>query len=291
MTEKKEALKKPFAGEPQQDAPGSQVEMRHRPDCGETSYRGTGRLKGKTAIVTGGDSGIGRAAVIAFAREGARVGVLYWNEHEDAQELKRLLAAEGSHIELSSVDLANHQATAAAARQLADQLGDHLDVLVNNAAQQGKALERFEDLDDERIERTFDVNILSMFRLVRTLLPNIPSGGSIINVASIQAYQPSAAIIDYATTKGAIVTFTRGLAPELIKRGIRINAIAPGPVWTPLIVQSFDQKKIESFGTDNPAGRAAQPAELAPAFVMLASDESSFINGEVLGVTGGKPLS
>lgn len=290
---KNEARQKPFAGEALQPAPGSQEAMKHQPDCGEQSYEGHGRLRGKTAIITGGDSGIGRAVAIAFAREGARVGVLYWNEDEDedARSLEALLEREGLTLELARADLADAKASTAAARELANKLGERVDVLVNNAAVQGKALERFEELDDERLERTFAVNIVAMFRLVKTLLPNMKRGANVINVASIQAYQPSAEILDYATTKGAIVTFTRGLAQGLIGRGIRVNAVAPGPVWTPLIVQSFDKDKVESFGTDNPSGRAAQPAELAPAFVLLASDESSFVNGEVLGVTGGKPLS
>lgn len=165
-----------------------------------------------------------------------------------------------------------------------------IDILVNNAAFQGKAVETFDEIDEERIERTFRVNIMAMFHLVRRALPHMKEGATIINTASIQAYQPSAAILDYATTKGAIVTFTKGLAEEVIKKGIRANVVAPGPVWTPLIVQSFDKEKIEKFGKDSPMKRPAQPAELAPAFVFLASNESSYVNGEVLGVTGGKPL-
>ncbi|MGV3622507.1 MAG: SDR family oxidoreductase [Archangium sp.] len=283
-------MKKPFAGEPLQDAPGSQAAMKHQPDCGETSYEGRGRLEGKTAIITGGDSGIGRAVAIAYAREGARVGILYWNEDEDVRSLERVFEQDGKQLFSVRADLADARASVSAVKSLVETLGGHLDVLVNNAGVQGKAVERFEDIDDERLERTFAVNIVAMFRMVRAVLPNMKSGASIINVASIQAFQPKAQILDYATTKGAIVTFTRGLAQEFIQRGIRVNAVAPGPVWTPLIVQSFDKEKVESFGADNPSGRAAQPVELAAAFVLLASDEeSSFINGEVIGVTGGKP--
>lgn len=282
---------KPFKGEPLQSAPGSQAAMKHQPDCGEERYEGKDRLKGKTAIITGGDSGIGRAVAIAFAREGARVGILYLSEDEDAASLQKVFEKDGQHLELERADLADGKASVAAVKRLAEKLGGRVDVLVNNAAVQGEALERFEDLDDERLERTFAVNIVAMFRMVRAVLPSMKSGASVINVTSIQAYQPKAQILDYATTKGAIVTFTKGLAQELVERGIRVNAVAPGPVWTPLIVQSFDKEKVEAFGTDNPMGRAAQPVELAPAFVMLASDESSFVNGEVLGVTGGKPTA
>lgn len=281
---------KPFAGEPLQDAPGSQAAMKHQPDCGEQSYEGRGRLKGKTAIVTGGDSGIGRAVAIAFAREGARVGILYWNEDEDAASLQGVLEKSGHRLELERADLADGKASVEAVKRLTDKLGGRVDVLVNNAGMQGKAVDRFEDIDDERLERTFAVNIIAMFRMVKAVLPTMKRGASVINVSSIQAYQPKGQILDYATTKGAIVTFTKGLAQELIERGIRVNAVAPGPVWTPLIVQSFDKEKVESFGADNPSGRAAQPVELAPAFVLLACEaESSFINGEVIGVTGGKP--
>lgn len=204
--------------------------------------------------------------------------------------LQKVFEKDGRRLELERADLADREESVAAVKRLADKLGGRIDVLVNNAAVQGKAVERFEDIDDERLEHTFAVNIIAMFRMVRAVLPNMKRGASVINVASIQAYQPKAQILDYATTKGAIVTFTKGLAQELIERGIRVNAVAPGPVWTPLIVQSFDKEKVESFGADNPTGRAAQPVELAPAFVLLASDdESSFINGEVIGVTGGKP--
>src|SRR5690606_35908651 len=166
-----------------------------------------------------------------------------------------------------------------------------IDILVNNAAKQGEAVERFEDLDAARVETTFRVNVISMFHLVRHALPHMAEGSAIINVASIQAYNPSPQILDYASTKGAIVTFTKGLAQSLIERGIRVNCVAPGPVWTPLVVQSFSAEKNAKFGQDSPMGRPAQPAELAPAFVFLASPEASYVNGEVLGVTGGKPLA
>jgi NAD(P)-dependent dehydrogenase (short-subunit alcohol dehydrogenase family) len=283
------AKKPPFPEKPQ-ESPGVEAEMNVKPDYGEESYRGVGRLKDKIAVVTGGDSGIGRAVALAFAREGADVVIAYLCEHEDAKETQRVVEAAGRRALLVPGDLAEESAC----KELIDKAVKHfgrIDILVNNAAFQGKAVERFDEIDAERIERTFKVNVIAMFHLVRHALPHMKKGATVINVASIQAYQPSAPILDYASTKGAIVTFTKGLAEELIERGIRVNCVAPGPVWTPLIAQSFEEKKIREFGKDSPMTRPAQPAELAPSFVFLASDESRYVNGEVLGVTGGKPLA
>jgi NAD(P)-dependent dehydrogenase (short-subunit alcohol dehydrogenase family) len=281
---------KPPFDEKEQDAPGDQSSMRTTPDCGETTYQGKNRLEGRTALVTGGDSGIGRAVAIAFAREGADVVITHLKEEEDdAKATVAVLRAAGRKARSVATDFSDGSAARRVVEQAIEELG-HLDILVNNAAYQGKAVERFEELDADRVRRTFAVNIVAMFDLVREALPHLEKGASIINVASIQAYKPSAEILDYATTKGAIVTFTKGLAESLIPRGIRANAVAPGPVWTPLIVQSFDEKKIRTFGESNPTGRPAQPVELAPAFVFLGSIESTFINGEVLGVTGGLPM-
>lgn len=264
--------------------------MRDRPDYGERSYRGHGRLADRVALVTGADSGIGRAVALAFAREGADVAIGYLSEHDDANETKAVVEEAGRKALLLPGDIADPSWCATLVERTVKTFGK-LDVLVNNAAFQGKSVEKFEELDPERIERTFKVNILAMFHIVRAALKHMKKGGAIINVASIQAYQPSPAILDYAATKGAIVTFTKGLAQEVIARGIRANVVAPGPVWTPLIVQSFDKDKVKNFGKDSPMGRPAQPAELAPAFVFLASQEGSYVNGEVLGVTGGKPLA
>lgn len=281
--------KPPFNEKPQQH-PGHESALQNKPDHGEQSYKGSGKLAGKTALITGADSGIGRAVALAFAREGADVAIAYYNEDEDARETERLVKQAGRRALLLPGDLSDPRACRAAVRQTVESLGK-LDIVVNNAAFQGPSVESFKDIPAERVERSFRVNILAMFYVVREALEHLPPGGAIINTASIQAYKPSAAILDYATTKGAIVAFTKGLAPELIdKHGVRVNCVAPGPVWTPLIAQSFSGEKLEHFGEQSPAKRPAQPAELAPAYVFLASGESSYVNGEVLGVTGGSPL-
>ncbi|MDB5217955.1 MAG: dehydrogenase [Myxococcaceae bacterium] len=281
--------KKPPFHEKTQDAPGRETEMRTKPDHGEESYKGYGRLADRVALVTGADSGIGRAVALAFAREGADVAIAYLNEHDDAKETKRLVEEAGRKAVLIAADFADSKECARVVDETVKAFG-RIDVLVNNAAFQGKVVESLEDIDEERIERSFRVNIMAMFHIVRRALPHMKEGSTIINTSSIQAYQPTPTILDYATTKGAIVTFTKGLAMEVIKKGIRANTVAPGPVWTPFIVQSFDEKRIAEFGKESTMGRPAQPAELAPAYVFLACNESSYVNGEVLGVTGGKPL-
>jgi NAD(P)-dependent dehydrogenase (short-subunit alcohol dehydrogenase family) len=265
--------------------------MTPRPDHGEASYRGHERLRGRCALITGGDSGIGKAVAIAFAREGADVGIVYKDDSEDqdAQDSVRLIEEAGRRAFAVRADLAEESGCRRAVEAVVRHFG-RVDVLVNNAAEQGEALQRFEDLSAERVERTFRTNIIAMFHLVRLALPHMRRGACIINVASIQAYKPSAAILDYASTKGAITTFTKGLSESLVERGIRVNCVAPGPTWTPLVVQSFGDQKIQTFGQDSPMKRPGQPVELAPAFVFLASNEASYVSGEVLGVTGGKPL-
>lgn len=290
MSDPKDKGPKPPFDEHEQAHPGRESEMETKPDFGESSYKGHGRLRERVALVTGGDSGIGRAVALAFAREGADVAIAYLNEHDDAKVTKRVVEAAGRKAHLVAADLADEKECAHVIAETVKAFG-RIDVLVNNAAHQGKAVKSFSEIDADRIDRTFRVNIMAIFHLVRHALPHMKAGSTIINTASIQAYQPSAPILDYAATKGAIVTFTKGLAEELIEKGIRVNVVAPGPVWTPLIAQSFDKKKIEEFGKQSPMKRPAQPAELAPAFVFLASDESRYVNGEVLGVTGGKPLA
>jgi len=280
----------PFRDEREQSAPGSDEAMRTQPDHGERSYVGHGRLAQKIALVTGADSGIGRAVAIAFAREGADVAIAYLGaEEKDALETQRWVENAERRALLVPGDLADADECARIVDDTVRRFG-RIDVLVANAAFQGKEVSSIEEIDPERLERTFRVNILSMFHLVKRALPHMPKGSAIVTTASIQAYKPSAPILDYAATKGAIVTFTKGLALDLAKRGVRANCVAPGPVWTPLVAQSFSKQKLERFGKDSPMERPAQPAELAPAYVFLASSESSYVNAEVLGVTGGKPL-
>jgi NAD(P)-dependent dehydrogenase (short-subunit alcohol dehydrogenase family) len=281
---------KPPFPEQTQPAPGHEGKMEPQPDYGEQSYKGLGRLTDRVALVTGGDSGIGRAVCLAFAREGADLAVSFLNESDDANHVKRVVEDAGRQALLLPGDLALEAHCRKVVEDTVKRFG-RIDILVNNAAFQGAQVEKFEDLDAERVERTFRTNILAMFHLVRYALPHMKAGATIINTASIQAYQPSAGILDYASTKGAIVTFTKGLAQDLIKRGIRVNSVAPGPVWTPLITQSFSGDKVKEFGAKSAMGRPAQPAELAPSFVFLASDESRFVNAEVLGVTGGGVLA
>jgi hypothetical protein len=273
----------------EQDGNGREARMTPKPDHGFDTYRGHGRLKDKIALITGADSGIGRAVALAFARESADVAIGYYSNEGDARESASIVASAGRKAITIAADVGDDAQAKALVEQTVQKFG-RIDILVNNAAKQGKAVERLEDLDAARVEETFRTNIISMFHLVRHALPHMSAGSAIINVASIQAYKPSAEILDYASTKGAIVTFTKGLAQSLIERGIRVNCVAPGPVWTPLVVQSFSAEKNAEFGKNSPMGRPAQPAELAPAFVFLASSEASYVNGEVLGVTGGKPL-
>jgi NAD(P)-dependent dehydrogenase (short-subunit alcohol dehydrogenase family) len=285
----KETFKKPPHNEKPQGIPAVEGEMNEKPDFGEESYVGNGKLEGKIALVTGGDSGIGRAVSLAFAREGADVAIGYWNEHEDAEETKRVVEDSGKSALLLPGDLSSEDVCRNLIADTVNRFG-RIDVLVNNAAYQGKAVEKFEDYDSERIRKCFEVNIIAMFHLVKYALPHLKPGSVIINVASIQAYKPNPIYLDYAATKGAIVTFTKGLAQELIGRGIRVNCVAPGPVWTPLIPQALSGEKLEKFGEQAPMKRPGQPVELAPAFVFLASTDSRFVVGETLGVTGGVPM-
>ncbi len=274
-----------------QDAPGIEGAMRPRPDYGRDSYVGHGRLRDRVAIVTGGDSGIGRATALAFAREGADVVINYLNaEASDAAEVRDAITETGRAVDLCPGDIGDPEFCRALVERVVGRFG-RVDVLVNNAAYQGPEVDSVEALDAPRLERTFRTNVLSMFHLVREALPHMRPGASIVNVASVQAYHPSPGILDYASTKGAIVTFTKGLALELTPRGIRVNAVAPGPVWTPLIPQSFEPGHVAKHGEKAPLGRSAQPVEIAPALVFLASDEARFVSGEVLGVTGGTALA
>jgi NAD(P)-dependent dehydrogenase (short-subunit alcohol dehydrogenase family) len=268
--------------------PGREAAMSPRPDHGEASYRGSGRLTGKVALVTGGDSGIGRAVALAFAREGADVVISYLDEHDDARGAARSIEEAGRRALTISGDIGDETHCRSLVDRTIRELG-RIDVLVNNAAFQ-REHEDIAEFTAEEIERTFRTNIFAMFWLCQAALPHLPRGGAIINVASIQAYDPSPSLLAYASTKGAIVTFSKALSKKAIERGVRVNVVAPGPVWTPLIPSTMPDESLDSFGADTPIGRAAQPAELAPAFVFLASDDSRYITGEVIGVTGGELL-
>jgi NAD(P)-dependent dehydrogenase (short-subunit alcohol dehydrogenase family) len=274
----------------QLEHPGLERDMRQAPDFGEATYRGSGRLEGRKAVITGGDSGIGRAVALAFAREGADIAISYLAEEQpDADETARVVRDAGrTALELPG-DLQDEGYCRTLVDRAAQELGG-VDILVNNAAFQ-MAREGLADISAAELERTFRTNILAMFHTCRAALEHMQPGAAIINTTSIQAYQPDPMLLAYAATKAAIVNFTKGLAQETIERGVRVNAVAPGPVWTPLIPATMPDDKVEGFGEQSPTQRAGQPAELAPVYVFLASQESSYVNGEVIGVTGGLPLS
>ena len=279
---------KPPFKTPRQSVPGKTDAMNPRPDHGEDSYKGSGRLEGKIALITGADSGIGRAVALAYAREGADVVVGYLSETEDAEETKRLVEEAGRACLLFPGDLANRDVCRRIVRETVDRFG-RIDILVNNAAHQ-MTFETIEDIPDEEWERTFAVNISAMFYIAKTAVPHMKPGSAIINTASINSDKPNPTLLAYATTKGAIQNFTAGLAQLLGSKGIRANAVAPGPIWTPLIPSTMPEEKVEKFGADTPMGRPGQPAELAPVYVLLASDEASYVSGATVAVTGGMPI-
>lgn len=276
---------------PKQDQPepGLDKELVPHTDRGEDTYRGTGRLKGRKALITGSDSGIGAAVAIAFAREGADVALSYLpEEEEDAKVVARVIEEAGQKAVQLPGDLTDSNTCRELVKNAVEGLGG-LDILVNNAGRQ-IAVEKLEDLSDEQFDKTFKTNIYAFFWITKAALPHLQPGSSIINTTSIQAYQPSPTLIDYAATKGAINNFTKGLAQQLAPRGIRVNAVAPGPFWTPLQVSDGQPKEaLPKFGKSTPIGRAGQPTELAPAYVFLASSESSYVMGETLNVNGGSP--
>ena len=279
--------KPPFPDQPQ-SIPGSSEAMDPKPDYGEETYDGSNRLQGKKAIITGGDSGIGRAVALAFAREGADVAVSYLDEHEDAQETKRLVEDAGRQCVLLPGDISKAAHCREIVKKTVEAFG-RIDVLVNNAAHQ-MSFESIDEISDEEWDKTFATNISSMFYITKAAVPHMPSGSSIINTASINADTPSPQLLAYATTKGAIQNFTAGLAQLLAEKGIRANTVAPGPVWTPLIPATMPSEKVQHFGEQVPMKRPAQPCELAPVYVMRASAESSYVSGATVAVTGGKPL-
>jgi NAD(P)-dependent dehydrogenase (short-subunit alcohol dehydrogenase family) len=271
-----------------QPVPGSSAGMDPRPDHGEDSYHGSGRLKDKKALITGADSGIGRAVALAFAREGADVAVSYLCEDEDAKETERLVREAGRQCLLIRGDLGQAAHCRTLVEKTVEAFG-RIDVIVNNAAHQ-MTFSSLDEISDEEWQRTFDTNISAMFYIVKAALPHIPAGGSIINTASINSDNPNPTLLPYATTKGAIQNFTGGLAQLLAEKDIRVNAVAPGPVWTPLIPSTMPAEKVSHFGEQVPMKRPAQPREVAPVYVLLASDEASYISGATVAVTGGKPI-
>ncbi len=272
----------------QQDVPGTLGEMTPKPDHGEESYRGSGRLTGKAAVITGGDSGIGRAVAIAFAREGADVLISYLNEHEDAEDTKKYVEEAGRRCVLVPGDLADRAHQKTIIPKAVEAFG-RVDVLVNNAAFQ-MSHPSVDEISDEEWDHTLAVNLTAMFTLTKDAIPHMQPGASIINSSSVNSDNPSPNLIAYAMTKAGIANFTASLAQMLAEKGIRANSVAPGPVWTPLIPATMPEEKVESFGQQVPMGRAGQPAELAPVYVLLASDEASYVSGARVAVTGGKPI-
>ena len=276
----------------QQEPPGTEGDLRPKADHGEETYRGSDRLTDRVALITGADSGIGKAVAIAFAREGADVVISYLGgvEDEDAADTVRWVEEAGRRAIAIPGDIQDPELCTALVERTVSELGN-LDILVNNAAWQDCG-DRIEEMTTEEWRRIFATNIEAMFHLSKAAIPRMRAGGTIVNTASIQAYSPSPELLPYSATKGAIITFTKGLAQDagVLERGLRVNAVAPGPIWTPLIPSTMPAEKAAKFGENTPLGRAGQPAELAPIYVFLASQESSYITGEVIGVTGGRPL-
>jgi NAD(P)-dependent dehydrogenase (short-subunit alcohol dehydrogenase family) len=273
----------------QRKQPGREYKMRPAPKSGASGYAGCGKLRDQVAIVTGGDSGIGRAVAVLFAKEGADVGVVYLNEHKDAEETKRLVEDVGRKCLLIPGDVGREKFCQAAVRRTARELGK-INILVNNAAEQHPQ-ESITKLTERQIEKTFRTNIFSFFFMTKAVMPHFRKGGIIINTTSVTAYQGSPQLLDYSATKGAIVAFTRSLSQALAKKKIRVNAVAPGPIWTPLIPSTFPAKEVATFGSDTPLGRAGEPEEVATCFVFLASGDSRYMTGQVLHPNGGRVVN
>lgn len=270
----------------QNQRPGIEEEMNPRPKY-EGNYKAAGKLEGKVALITGGDSGIGRAVAVAYAKEGADVAIVYLNENEDAKQTKQEVEQEGRKCVLISGDLGDESFAKRAVQQTVDQLGG-LDILINNAAEQHPQ-EEITDITAQQLEKTFRTNIFAMFFVTQAAMPHLKMGSAIINTASVTAYRGNPQLIDYSATKGAIVSFTRALSMNIVgKKGIRVNAVAPGPIWTPLIPSTFDKEQVAQFGGNTPMQRPGQPEELAPAYVFLGCDDSSYISGQVLHINGGE---
>lgn len=284
------AIKERPVGQPpqqQEKQPGEEHEMVPKPVY-DDEQPGCGKLKGKVAIITGGDSGIGRAVAVRFAKEGADIAIIYLDEHEDAKETKDMVEKYGREALLIATDISDEENCKQAVQQVAEKF-DKIDILINNAAVQYP--KEIQEISAEQLQHTFAVNIFSQFYFVKHAIEHMPKGSSVINTASVVAYRGNETLLDYSATKGAITAFTRSLSQQLIGKGIRVNAVAPGPVWTPLIPASFPPDKVAKFGTDTAIGRAAQPVEIAPCYVFLASDESTFIIGQVLHPNGGSIIN
>ncbi|GGZ25063.1 hypothetical protein GCM10007049_16920 [Echinicola pacifica] len=281
--------KKGKPGQHQEEQPGKEHEMYPKPEYIRSDYQGSGKLKGQVAIISGGDSGIGRAVAVHFAAEGANIAIIYLNEDKDAQETVRLVEKHGQEAIAIKADLSRKQECFDAVEKTISAFGQ-LDVLVNNAAQQ-YVQERLEDISEEQLRHTFETNIYSYFFLTQAALPHLNKGAAIVNTASITAYRGKPTLIDYSSTKGAIVAFTRSLAGNLADRGIRVNGVAPGPIWTPLIPASFSEEKVAEFGVDTPLGRPGEPSEVATAYVYLASKDASYMSGQFLHPNGGEVVN
>ena len=278
---------KPPYKEQQQHPPGVEADLQPVADHGETSYKGSGKLEGRKAIITGGDSGIGRAVAIAFAREGADVAISYLNEDEDAAETARYVEEAGRKAVLLPGDISEEEHCKNIINKAVEELGD-IDILVNNAAFQ-MTHESLQEISAQELDHTFKTNIYAMFYLCKAAEPHLKPGSTVVNTTSVNAYKPSPGLLAYATTKGAIQNFTSGLGQLWADKGIRVNCVAPGPIWTPLIPSTMPPEKVENFGKDTPLKRAGQPAELAPIYVLLASNDSSYMTGSTVQVTGGSP--
>ncbi|HHY86002.1 MAG TPA: SDR family oxidoreductase [Verrucomicrobia bacterium] len=286
---RKRQKQRQFPPQQQSQRPGRESRMTPRPRVSQPEYKGSGKLEGRVALVTGGDSGIGRAVAVLFAREGANVAISYLNEHDDARETRRLVEAEKRKCLLLAGDIGWETVCASMVEQTIAEFG-RLDILVNNAAEQHPQND-IRDISRDQLERTFRTNIFSYFHFAKAALKHFKRGAVIINTSSVTAYRGSAHLLDYSSTKGAIVSFTRSLSEALADKGIRVNGVAPGPIWTPLIPSTFPGEKVEKFGSDVPLRRAGQPMEVAPCYVFLASNDSSYMTGQMLHPNGGEIIN